>query len=101
MSDAQQVMTFEVILSFDPALLNGRGARASYCLTDFYGTELLRGTMPVRTGEGLLPQTVISVDRETARRIYFAGRFCVSARVSDSGGRLLAGADRYGRPPFV
>lgn len=55
-SDAQQVMTFEVILSFDPALLNGRGARASYCLTDFYGTELLRGTMPVRTGEGLLPQ---------------------------------------------
>lgn len=89
-SDAQQGMTFEVIMSFDPATLNGRGARASYRLADFYGTELLRGTTPVRTGENFLSRVVIPVDRETARRIYFAGRFCASARVSDSSGRLLA-----------
>ena len=89
LSDAQPGMTFEVIMSFANASLRSHSVRASYRLTDFYGTELLRGTASVRTGEGPVFQAIIPVDRETARRIYLAGRFCASAQITDIRGHLL------------
>lgn len=84
LSDAQWGMTFEVIQRFDPATVKGPAATASYCLTDFYGTELLRGETSVRCSGGEAPRITIPVDRETARKICFAGRFRVSTRLSDA-----------------
>ncbi len=90
LSDAQRGMTFEVLQHFAPQWGTERGVTASYRLTDFYDTELLCGETSVRQSKGDIPRIAIPVGRETARRIYLAGRFRVETRLFDRQRRLLA-----------
>ena len=91
LSTAQQGKPFELVFRYPQSIIPESGtANLTYTLTNFYGSSIKTGTVPVILGADGIARGVVSVDPVSSQAIYLAGRFKATLIVTNgtTGGTL-------------
>ncbi|MDR1585564.1 MAG: hypothetical protein LBS07_05265, partial [Prevotellaceae bacterium] len=82
-------LSFNIIRRIKTAAFKGLPREVKYSLFDYYDNELAAGYATCSQSTEEITEAIIPVNKATAHKIYFAGRFKLFLKGSDSTGRTL------------